>query len=124
MTTAELTNPTRSRADSRVNASLVVRADSSCAYTCAYRLISARCVLLQFVAAKLRPICSTFQLLAVRCSLCGRTFNPKVAGSIPARPIRKCLHTGNLCARCGVRSANEGQQPGDDGCDNKRKTDP
>jgi hypothetical protein len=34
----------------------------------ANRLVSARCVLLQLVAALNRAICSTFQLLAVRCS--------------------------------------------------------
>jgi hypothetical protein len=33
--------------------------------------------------------CSTFQSCAVRFSLSSRTFNPKVAGSIPARPIRE-----------------------------------
>src|SRR5262249_22559066 len=41
----------------------------------------------------------------------GTTFNPKVAGSIPARPIRNGLHNGSFCAWAGVRSANEGQQP-------------
>src|SRR5438046_2022327 len=33
-------------------------------------------------------ICRLLQLLATGCSLSGWSFNPKVAGSIPARPIR------------------------------------
>src|ERR1051325_8555129 len=37
-----------------------------------------------------------FRLGASSCRRSGRTFNPKVAGSIPARPIRNCLHTGFL----------------------------
>ena len=54
---------------------------------CAYRLVSAGRLLLQFVATMTSSICSTFQSRAARCSLSSRTFNPKVAGSIPARPI-------------------------------------
>jgi len=58
-----------------------------------------RCVLLQFVAVRIGRICSTFRLLAARCSLSTRTFNPEVAGSSPARPIR-------FLAICGqVRTA-------------------
>jgi hypothetical protein len=42
---------------------------------------------LQFAATTIRAICRLFQLLAFGRSFFGRTFNPKVAGSIPARPI-------------------------------------
>jgi hypothetical protein len=53
---------------------------------------------LQFAATITRAICRLFQLLALGRSFFGRTFNPKVAGSIPARPIR---FTGILCANSG-----------------------
>jgi hypothetical protein len=46
---------------------------------------------LQFVAIQNRTVCSYFQLVAVRCGLFGRTFNPKVAGSIPAPPTANRL---------------------------------
>jgi hypothetical protein len=36
----------------------------------------------------MRAICRLFQLLALGCSFFGRTFNPKAAGSSPARPNR------------------------------------
>jgi len=41
-------------------------------------------------------ICSVFQLAAPGFMLSGRTFNPKVAGSIPARPIENCLQKGRF----------------------------
>jgi hypothetical protein len=34
-------------------------------------------------------VCSYFQRSAACCSSFGRTFNPKVVGSIPTRPIAK-----------------------------------
>jgi hypothetical protein len=40
------------------------------------------------------------------------TFNPKVAGSIPARPIQNSLYMGTFLAQEGVRSDNVGQQDG------------
>jgi len=36
---------------------------------------------------KICAICSIFQFVAGNYILSGRTFNPKVAGSIPARPM-------------------------------------
>jgi hypothetical protein len=74
------------RADTDRN-SAVVRSVNTVGVRCAYRLVSARCVLLQFVATMNGAICSTFQSLAVRCSLSSGTFNPEVAGSSPARPV-------------------------------------
>jgi hypothetical protein len=44
---------------------------------------------LQFAATTIRAICRLFQLLAFGRSFFGRTFNPKVAGSIPARPTAR-----------------------------------
>jgi hypothetical protein len=46
---------------------------------------------LPFVAALKAATCRQFPSVAVRCSLFGWTINPKVAGSIPARPIKKEL---------------------------------
>jgi hypothetical protein len=86
--------------------------DSRCAYKCAYRLVSIRCFLFQFVATLIGRIYSSFQLRAARFSLSGRTFNPKDAGSIPARPIENSLHTDTVRAPDGVRSENGGQQRG------------
>jgi hypothetical protein len=50
---------------------------------------------LQFAATTTRAICRLFQLLALGRSFFGRTFNPKVAGSIPARPTTKYLQIGD-----------------------------
>jgi hypothetical protein len=58
------------------------------AYDCAYRLASRGRISPQFVAAMSSPICSIFQPGAATCNLYGRTFNPKAAGSNPARPMR------------------------------------
>ena len=44
------------------------------------------CIQLQLVAESFCGSCSQIELAATRCSDIGRTFNPKVAGSIPARP--------------------------------------
>ena len=54
----------------------------------AYRLVSARCCSLQLVCNDDSSDLLTFQSLAVRFSLSSRTFNPKVAGSIPARRMK------------------------------------
>jgi hypothetical protein len=67
----------------------VARPGDKCAYRSAYRFVSIRCNTLQFVATSIGTSCSTFQFRSVRCSLLSRTFNPKVAGSIPARPISR-----------------------------------
>jgi hypothetical protein len=45
----------------------------------------------KLVAETIPPRCSRFPFRAVRCSLLSRTSNPKVAGSIPARPIENSL---------------------------------
>jgi hypothetical protein len=58
------------------------------AYACAYRFVSARCLLLQFAATTIRVICSALQVCTACFSSSSRTFNPKVAGSNPARPWR------------------------------------
>jgi len=64
----------------------VASTSNSCEYEWEYGLVSTSCSSLQFVAAMNSGICSHFQFVAVRCGLFTRTFNPKVAGSIPARP--------------------------------------
>ena len=58
------------------------------------------------------PAC---ELLREHANRAASTFNPKVAGSRPARPIRNSLHTGNFRAPDGVGSANAGQQHGAQG---------
>jgi hypothetical protein len=70
---------------------------------CAYRLVSARCSSLQFVATMIRAICSAFQFAAACCSLSSGTFNPKVAGSIPARPMANSLQIPTSRVRCRAR---------------------
>ena len=60
---------------------------------------------------------------AARCSLFGRTFSPKVVGSIPTRPIENCLHgrtesrntatrglCDNACARKTLRGRRRGSE--------------
>jgi hypothetical protein len=54
---------------------------------------------LQFAATTIRAICRLFQLLAFGRSFFGWTFNPKVAGSIPARPIWNGLFAATLSGR-------------------------
>jgi hypothetical protein len=76
-----------------------------------YRLVSAARNSLQLGAAAKPVRCSHFQLAAAGRSRSGRTFNPKVAGSIPARPIRNSLDIVILLAPAGVRPANAGQPP-------------
>ncbi len=64
----------------------VVRLDNDRAYT----RVNARLYMARFAAVRCNdPVsdCRPFQLLALGCSLFGRTF-PEVAGSIPARPMR------------------------------------
>jgi hypothetical protein len=46
--------------------------------------VSTRGFSLLLATISIRAVCSPFQLGASRCALSGRTFNPKVAGSIPA----------------------------------------
>jgi hypothetical protein len=78
----------------------VVNGDIRRAYKCAYRLVSKRCSLFQFVATMIGRICSAFQFRDVRFSLFGRTFNPKVVGSIPTRPT--CNRARSPFVRAGV----------------------
>ena len=54
-----------------------------------YRLVSGTCSILQFAAAPIPGSCRLFQLVAVRRNRSGKTFNPKVVGSIPTRPIEE-----------------------------------
>jgi hypothetical protein len=54
---------------------------------CGYRLVSVNCALLQLAATIVCGSCSRFQPRALCCSSLSRTFDPKVAGSIPARPV-------------------------------------
>src|SRR4029079_4765915 len=72
----------------------------------ANRLVSAGFSLLQVVTTMDGAICSTFQLRAARFSLLTRTFNPEVAGSSPARPMRKSLQvaTFRVCCLASVRT--------------------
>ena len=66
----------------------VVCTDTKCVYRCAYRLASATRSSLQLRAAVIRSFCSFFQFIGTEGSLFRWTFNPKIAGSRPARPIR------------------------------------
>jgi hypothetical protein len=70
------------------------------AYGCTHRLVSAGRNLTLLAATTLGPICSTFQAHAGRCSSTAWTFNPKVAGSNPARPMRFAGKLGKLKAGC------------------------
>ena len=66
---------------------LVVPSDDGREYEWEYGLVSTTCSSLQFASASTRSRCRQFQLRTVCCRGSARTFNPKVAGSIPARPI-------------------------------------
>jgi hypothetical protein len=94
---------------------LVAWIGDKCAYGCAYRLVSARCYSPHLVAASRRLVRRHFQFAAARCSSFGRTFNPKVAGSIPARPTRfaglSSRHASQrvrVCLRHAVRAGSNG----------------
>jgi hypothetical protein len=54
-----------------------------------YRVVSATCGSLQSAAVLTCWGCRSFQLLAITCSRLRETFNPKVVGSIPTRPIEE-----------------------------------
>ena len=65
----------------------VVPSDDGREYEGEYGLVSAICSSLQFASASTRGRCRQFQL-STACRIgSGGTFNPKVAGSNPARPI-------------------------------------
>ena len=66
----------------------VVSLGNVCAYKRAYTLVSVGCISLLPTVATKWPSCSILPSRAARFRSFGRTFNPKVAGSIPARPIR------------------------------------
>src|SRR6266404_5830411 len=68
-----------------VDAAVVLEVND-CEYQWEYRLVSATRIQLRLVAAPICHSCSEFQLFATRRNHSARTFNPKVAGSIPARP--------------------------------------
>ncbi len=73
-----------------------------CEYEWEYGPVSATCISLYFVAALDWPTCRRFQLSAVRRSCSSRTFNPKVAGSSPARPIIEELQSPFWRLRIGA----------------------
>jgi len=54
-----------------------------------YCLAAERCISVQFVATSKGHICRQFPFLAAAYILSSLTFNPKVAGSNPARPTNK-----------------------------------
>jgi len=76
---------------------------------CAYRFVSAGCVSLQFVSTTSVAICSVFQCRAVRFSSSTRTLNPQVAGSNPARPMRKAPANDQLLGGDGWWKTARGQ---------------
>jgi hypothetical protein len=67
----------------------VVLSDDGREYEWEYGLVSATCSSLQSASASTRGRCRQFQLRTVCCSGSSRTFNPKVTGSNPVRPIRR-----------------------------------
>jgi hypothetical protein len=71
----------------------VVLSDDEREYEWEYGLASMTCSSLQLASASTRYRCRQFQLRAVCCRGSARTFNPKVAGSNPARPHP----SGSMC---------------------------
>jgi hypothetical protein len=69
--------------------------DNTCEYRCAYGRVSERYGSLHLVAVIIPPGCKCLQSDVACCSHSRRTFNPKVAGSTPARPIltRACTRS-------------------------------
>jgi hypothetical protein len=57
-------------------------------YESEYRLVSAVCIPFHFPATSLRTGCRHFRSAAFTCARVVETFNPKVVGSIPTRPIK------------------------------------
>jgi hypothetical protein len=85
-------------------------------YECAYSLVSGYCASFQMVATYKRLICSTFPLTAAGRSSFARTFNPKVAGSIPARPMtRSACKTWQSRGLCRFRGRAEPAEGATDG---------
>ena len=78
----------------------VVPSDDRREYEWEYGLVSATCSSLQFASASTRSRCRQFQLRTVCCRGSARTFNPKVAGSKPARPNREPPQIGGSCCLC------------------------
>jgi hypothetical protein len=71
-------------------------------YRSEYRVVSASCSSLYLRALRLRLSCRHFQPAAFACRRLAKTFNPKVAGSIPARPTPEtCLFSVWVAARPG-----------------------
>src|SRR5882724_6521761 len=64
-----------------------------------YGLVSGGCFQLQLVAEPICGSCSQFQLVVTRRNHSARTFNPKVTGSIPVRPIVVVACCGAPAAR-------------------------
>jgi hypothetical protein len=63
-------------------------AASAMEYESEYRLVSASCSSLYLRAEPLRASCRHFHPAALACRRLAKTFNPKVVGSIPTRPIQ------------------------------------
>jgi hypothetical protein len=89
---------------------LVARIDSFCAYRCAYRLVSAQCISVQFAAATNRVICSTCLLQLVGASRPGLLIPRSQVRSLPGPSKdpanRRLLSSGKArAARMGVRGS-------------------
>jgi hypothetical protein len=69
----------------RLEGSTIANAAQEREYECEYGVVSATCDSVQLLAFSNTPRCRHFQLYAACCIGFRRTFNPKVAGSIPAR---------------------------------------
>ena len=68
-----------------------------------YRLVSGTRTILHLAAATNPGTRRLFQLVAVLRKRSAKTFNPKVVGSIPTRPIKKGLQNGTLRHLCRAR---------------------
>jgi hypothetical protein len=88
----------------RRNVSLFGNVEDNCAYACAYRFVSARCLLLQFAGTTIRVICSALQFRAACFNSSSGTFDPKVAGSNPARPTSEVPANGTFLSTHGRSS--------------------
>ena len=69
-----------------------------------YRCVSGTSNTPHFAAAVIPCPCRLFQLVAVPCSRFGKTFDPKVAGSIPARPMLELTRDGSVRVRARPRA--------------------
>jgi hypothetical protein len=81
------TEPVNASAGHTLDRASVVRSDDGREYEWEYGLVSATCSSLQFASASTRGRCRQFQLRTACFRGSARTFNPKVTGSNPVRPI-------------------------------------